>query len=110
MTMDPGVQQPFVSFTTQSVLNTAGNALDNIVARPNHSLFVVSGAGVSAGVVTLQGSNDNVNWFNTTATVTTNAASATFTAAVATFPYRWVRATITTGITGGTVTATVASA
>jgi hypothetical protein len=101
---------PFQSFSAQSALNTTGQALDNVEARPQHSLFVTTGAGVSAGVVTLQGSNDGANWFNTSCTVTTNAANATFAAALANFPFQFVRAAITTGVTGGSVTAWVASA
>lgn len=100
---------PFQSFSAQSAINTLGVPLDNGVARAQHSLFVVAGTGVTAGVVTLMGSNDNVNWFATTCTVTTSSA-ATFAAALANFPFQYVTAKITTGITGGTVTAYVASA
>ena len=98
-----------VSLSAQSALNTQGSTADNGVARANHSLFVVTSAGVSAGVVTLMGSNDNVNWFATACTVTTNAASSAFAANLQNFPYRYVAAKITTGIIGGTVTATTAS-
>jgi hypothetical protein len=58
----------------------------------------------------LQGSNDNLNWFTTTASITTNAASTVFAAALATFPFQFIRANCSTAITGGTVTAVVASA
>ena len=101
---------PLVSLTAQSATTAVPAALDNGAAKANHSLFVVSGTGVSAGVVTLQGSNDGVNWFSTATTVTTNAASTAFAAGLANFPFQYVRAAITTTITGGTVTATVASA
>lgn len=98
----------------QSILNGGavanGLALDNGASKANHSLVVVTGAGVSAGVVTLQGSNDGSNWFSTASTVTTNAANATFAVGLAAFPFQWVRAAITTIITGGTITAIVASA
>lgn len=102
---------PLLSLNAQSANNTTGGTLDNTVPKPCHSLYVVSSAGVSAGVVTLEGSNDGgTTWFDTTATVTTNAASTAFAAALANFPLQMVRAKITTGITGGTVSAYVASA
>lgn len=101
---------PYLSLDTVSANNTVGATLDNVQAHPQHSLFVVSSAGVSAGVVTLQVSNDGVNWFSTASTVTTNAASTAFVATLANSPFQFVRAKITTGITGGTVSAYVASA
>lgn len=101
---------PIASFTTQSALNTFGTALDNTVARSQHSLFVVTGALVSAGVVTLQGSNDGTNFYSTAGTVTTVAASTAYAVAVANFPFRYIRAAITTVLVGGTCTAYVASA
>ena len=65
--------------TVQSLTNQSGvvqgTALNNGVAYSNHNMVVTTGAGVSAGTVTLMGSNDNVNWFATTATVSTIAAS-----------------------------------
>lgn len=100
---------PVTAFTSQSAGGTNGATVDNGVARSNHTLFVMTGAGVSAGVVTLQGSNDGVNWFSTTCIVTTIAATTPYAAALANFPFRYVRASITTVITGGTVTATTAS-
>lgn len=101
---------PIVSFTAQSALNTFGTALDNTIARSQHSLFVVTGALVSAGVVTLQGSNDGTNFYSTAGTVTTVAASTAYAVAVANFPFRYIRAAITTLLVGGTCTAYVASA
>lgn len=104
-------KEPFVSFTNQSALNTFGTPIDNVVARNYHSLFVMTGAGVSAGVVAIQLSNDGVNWVSPASnTVTTNAASTPFTVTVGPSPFQYARAAITTVITGGTVTATVASA
>jgi hypothetical protein len=100
---------PLSSFSAQSAVNTTGSALDNGVARANHSLWVVAGAGVSGGVVTLMGSNDGVNYFATSCTVTTSSASTAYAANLANFPFRYVLAKITTAITGGTVSASVAS-
>jgi hypothetical protein len=72
---------------------------------------VTSGVGVSAGAVQMQGSLDNVNWFNLGAATTTNAASTVFAPVVVTgTAVRYVRASITTPITGGTVTAVVGEA
>jgi hypothetical protein len=73
-------------------------------------MVVTSGAGVSAGSVQLKGSLDGVNWFNLGTAVTTNAANTTFAPVViANQPVRFLRADIATVITGGTVSATVAS-
>lgn len=101
---------PQTSLTNQSATSAVSAVLDNGGARAQHCLWVVTGAGVSAGVVTLQGSNDGTNWFSTATTVTTNAANTTFAAALANFPFAYVRALITTTITGGTISASVASA
>lgn len=102
---------PLVSLLNQSALNTVGGYLDLGTCQPNHTLVVTSGAAVSAGAVQLQGSLDATNWFNLGAAVTTNAASTTFTPIVVTNqPVRFLRATITTGITGGTISAVVAAA
>jgi len=100
---------PLLSLNAQSAGGTLGSVLDNGVARANHALWVVSSAGVSAGVVTLMASNDGANYFATATTVTTSSASTAYSVALANFPYRYLAAKITTGITGGTVTAYVAS-
>jgi hypothetical protein len=89
-----------------------GTALDNQGVRNNHSIVVTTSAGVSAGVVALQGSQDGVNWITTALTsVTTAAATTTYLGTVVSLtPLRYLRAAITTTITGGTITAYVASA
>jgi hypothetical protein len=87
-----------------------GTVLDNGAPKQAHSLQVITSAGVSAGVVALQVSNDNLNWFTTTASITTSAASTVSVATLADTPFQYVRANISTIITGGTVTAIVASA
>lgn len=89
-----------------------GAVLSNAGVRNNHSLVVTTSAGVSAGVVALEGSQDNVNWvFAPLSTVTANAANRTFLGTAATLtPFRYLRANITTVITGGTVIAYIASA
>ena len=102
--------QPFTSMSAVSAVSN-GTGVDGGICRLNHSMAVTTSAGVSAGVVQLQGSFDGTNWFNFpgTSSVTTNAATTTF-AATVTCPARFVRAAITTIITGGTITAVVASA
>lgn len=88
----------------------AGTVLDNDSSKAVHGIIVVTGTGVSAGTVVLQVSHDNVNWFTTAASVSTASASAVLSATAVTFPARYVRANVTVGITGGTISATVASA
>ena len=102
---------PFTSLSAQSVLNTQGSTLDCLVARANHTLFVVAATGVTGGVVTLMGSMDGVNWVATSCTVTTSAAGA-FASSLANTPYRYLAAKITTVISGGgapSVMATIGS-
>ena len=110
-----GANQSFVpqgttlqSLTAQSSIQQ-GSTLNNGVARANHTLAVTTGTGVSGGVVTLMGSNDNVNFFTTSATITTSAASTVYAVNLANFPFQYVAAKITTAITGGTISATVTS-
>ena len=101
---------PSQAFNAQSAANAAG-VLDNGIARAYHSLTVLSGTGVSAGVVSLEVSQDGTNWFApATNTVTTSAASTLYSVTVGPLPFQFVRARISTGITGGTVSAWVASA
>jgi hypothetical protein len=112
--------QPVASLVAQSAIQS-GVMLDNTGVRNNHSLVVTCTAGVTAGgVVQLWGSQDNVNWFGvlnnaatpvivaitttTAGVVVTNIATAVLT------PIRYLRAQITTAISGGTITAYVASA
>jgi hypothetical protein len=99
-----------LSLNAQSALNTLGAVLDGGVCRSSHIIVVTSSAGVASGAVQLQGSLDNVNWYNLGAAVNTNAASSTFApVAVAGTPTRYLRATITTVITGGTISASISS-
>ena len=92
-----------------SALNTAG-VRDNGVAATYHTLFVVAGTGVSGGVVTLEISQDNVNWAGvpTPVTVTTSAPGTSIAVTVA-CPVQYLRAGISTAITGGTIDAWIAS-
>jgi hypothetical protein len=101
---------PVTSLTAASAVSN-GVALSGGVVRMNHAMAVTTSVGVSAGVVQLQGSLDGTNWFNMPATsnVTTNAASTTFLVTPPACPASLIRATITTLITGGTVTVVVGS-
>ncbi|OQB05820.1 MAG: hypothetical protein BWY21_01969 [Parcubacteria group bacterium ADurb.Bin216] len=92
-----------------STKDTSSTAVDVLDASAL-TLLVETGTGVSAGVVTLEAartSDYSGTWASLT-TVTTNAASTTFMATVddgdtigSGVPY--VRANISTGITGGTI-------
>lgn len=98
---------PVTSLSAASTVS-AGTALDGVVVRPNAVMVVNSSAGVSAGAVQLQGSLDGTNWFSLGSAVSTTTASTVFAPVVETGAYvRYVRAAVTTAITGGTVSATV---
>jgi len=102
---------PVTSLVAESADETYGTVLSCGVARLNHSMAVVTSAGVSAGVVQLQGSLDGTNWFNLPATSSqsTSAANTTYLVTPPACPALFIRAGITTVITGGTVTVIVAS-
>lgn len=86
-----------------------GTQLDNCGAAANHTLVTVTTAGIAAGTVQLQGSVDNINWANIGTAITLSASSVQ-TVSVAGSPFLWVRAVVGTNVSGGTVTAWVASA
>lgn len=100
---------PIESLTNVSAAG-AGTVLDCIQPQLQQVMVVVSGNGVSAGAVQLQGSLDGSNWFNIGSAVTTSAADTISTPVTGTIPCRYLRASITTAITGGTVSAWVAAA
>lgn len=85
----------------------AGTTVDFGAAKQCITIVVTSGAGVSGGVVTLQLSQDNANWYNHTGTITTSTASTVFSVSVTGVAFRYARANITTAITGGNVAATI---
>jgi hypothetical protein len=89
----------------------AGAVLNGAACRSNHCLVVVAGSGVSAGAIGLQGSLDGINFFDfPSASITTDTASTTSYISVANSPAQYLRAAVTTAITGGTISALVASA
>lgn len=105
----PAPPQPLTSLPAGSTALGGGVALDNGYPRNNHSLIVVSSAGVAAGAVQLAGSHDGQNYGLIGTAINTNAGGVVG-ASSATGPFRYVRAQITTAIAGGSITASVASA
>lgn len=84
-----------------------GSSVDLGVVFSQPICVVIAGAGVSAGVVTLEGSLDNTNWY-TVATTAALAAPGVF-VATATVPARYLRARVSTATVGGNITAQVAA-
>lgn len=115
MSVDIGGLVPVRSLNVVSATG-AGVVLDNTGVRTNHSMVVVVSAGFTSGVVAFQGSQDNVNWFtlltaaNTGGTAPPLTASGNFLYTATLTPIRFLRANITTVISGGTISAWVASA
>lgn len=66
---------------------------------------VVAGAGISAGVVDLEGSLDGVNWYKVASSAAL-AAPGVYTI-TGTVPCQWVRCRVSTATVGGNVTAQV---
>ena|SRR6185312_358626 len=100
---------PQLSLPAGSTTGAGPSVLDNGGAAANHTLVTIASAGVSAGAVQLQGSLDNVNWANL-GTPLTLTASTVQTTSVAGAPFQFIRANVSTNLTGGTVAAWVASA
>ena len=94
------------TLTAQSATG-AGTVVDFGSAKQNVTLAVTASAGVSAGVVALEVSQDNTNWFRTNGSALTapGVTSTTVTGA-----WRYARGNVTTTITGGTVSATLMAA
>lgn len=98
--------EPAVSLSAVSAVG-AGTALDGAVVRSAAVLSVTTSAGVTAGAVQLQGSLDGTNWFSLGSAQSTTTASATTQTVVSSAYACYVRAAVTTAITGGTVTVSV---
>lgn len=97
---------PAVSLSAVSAVG-GGSVLDGLAVRANAVMSVTTSAGVTAGAVQLQGSLDKTNWFNLGSAVSTTAANTTTQVVVSNAYARYVRAAVTTGVTGGTVSASV---
>lgn len=83
-----------------------GTTVDFGAAKQCITLVVTASAGVSAGVVALQVSQDNTNFYSHTTTVTTSAPGVSQ-VTIPSVAFRYARGAITTTITGGTVSATI---
>jgi hypothetical protein len=95
---------PAHSLATASATTATPVVVDGVVMRTNSLLVVVTGTGVSAGDVQLEGSLDGTHFYPIGSALAVNAASTVFTQA-GTVPARFFRAVISTAITGGTVDA-----
>lgn len=95
---------PLHSLTAASATNATSKVLDGVVVRTNSLLVVVTGTGVSAGAVKIQGSLDGTNWYAIGSPLSVSAASTVYTQS-GTVPARYFRAVVSTAITGGTVDA-----
>lgn len=82
----------------------AGTVVDFGSGKSNITMAITAGAGVSAGAVALEVSQDNTNWFRGTP-VTQSAPGVTQTNQGG--AWRYARGNVTTTITGGTVSATL---
>jgi len=98
-----------IASTTLSAVSAtgAGTVADFGSGKAQISLAITAGAGVSAGAVALEVSQDNTNWFRGTP-VTQSAPGVT--QATITGAWRYARGNVTTTITGGTVSATLMAA
>lgn len=94
------------TLTAQSATG-AGVVADFGSAKTQTTIAITASAGVSAGAVALEVSQDNTNWFRGTP-VTQSAPGVT--QASITGAWRYARGNVTTTITGGTVSATLMAA
>jgi hypothetical protein len=97
---------PIVSLSAVSAVG-AGAVLDGLATRQNAVISVSTSAGTSAGAVQLEASLDGVNFWNAGSAVSTTAASTTTSVVVQNILARYLRAAITTVISGGTVTVSI---
>lgn len=95
---------PVQSLTAASATSATSTVLDGVVMRTNSTLVVVTGAGVSAGAVTIQGSLDGTNWYAIGSALSVSAANTLY-HQTGTVPARFFRAVVSTTVTGGTLSA-----
>ena len=95
---------PVHSLTAASATTATAKVLDGVVVRTNSILVVVTGTGVSAGDVKVEGSLDGASWYAIGNPLAVSAASTVYTQ-TGTVPARYFRAVVSTAITGGTVDA-----
>lgn len=95
---------PVKSLSAAAATTATSVVLDGVVMRTNSTLVVVTGTGVSAGDVELQGSLDGTNWYVIGSALAVSAASTVY-HQTGNVPARFFRAIVSTAITGGTVDA-----
>lgn len=105
-TVSTGVTSSSKALTAQSATG-AGTTVDFGSAKQQISLAVLSNAGVSAGVVALEVSQDNTNFFRTLGAALTAPGVTAITVQGA---WRYARGNVTTTIVGGTVDASLMAA
>lgn len=95
---------PTHSLTAATATTATAAVLDGVVVRTNSIVVVATGAGVSAGAVSVQGSLDGTHWYPIGSAMSVSAANTVYTQ-TGTVPARYFRAVVSTGITGGSVDA-----
>lgn len=103
MWVTTGVGGATATLSAQSATG-AGAVADFGSAKSNITLAITASAGVTAGAVALEVSQDNANWFRTTP-VTQSAPGVTQVNQGG--AWRYARGNVTTTVTGGTVSATL---
>jgi hypothetical protein len=83
-----------------------GTVADFGSAKSNITLVVVGNAGITAGTVALEVSQDNANWYQHTTTAAFTAAGVKQ-LTLSSSAFRYARANITVGATGGTISASL---
>lgn len=101
-----GVLVSSATLTAQSATG-AGTVADFGAAKQQITLAITASAGVSAGAVALEVSQDNVNWFRSTPATQSAPGVTQVNQGGA---WRYARGNVTTTITGGTVSATLMGA
>lgn len=102
---------PVTSIPALSTLtSTTPVVLNNVIPRSWHTAHIIGTAGIASGAVTLEGSLDGTNWVALASAVTAVASTTTPIVNAAGIPALYVRARISTVISGGTITVKVASA
>ena len=96
-----------VASVTQNALTAVGPGVvaDFGSGKANITYVFTTTAGITAGAVALEVSQDNTNWFRTGTPVTLTASTTGAISVVG--AYRYARGAITTTVTGGTVSGTL---
>lgn len=106
LTVTSGSSASAATLTAQSATG-AGTVADFGSAKANITLAVTASAGVSAGAVALEVSQDSTNWFRGTPVTQSTPGVTQVNQGGA---WRYARGNVTTTITGGTVSATLMGA